>query len=46
MVAVDPPKGFLYVITKEHPTLDKAAIAGQVAGAEAAEAVGRRYLLP
>jgi glucose dehydrogenase len=25
MVAVNPTKGFLYVITKEHPTLDKLA---------------------
>jgi glucose dehydrogenase len=29
MVAVDPPKGFLYVITKEHPTLDKLQLPGQ-----------------
>jgi glucose dehydrogenase len=29
MVAVNPTKGFLYVITKEHPTLDKLALPGQ-----------------
>ncbi|MBV9768276.1 MAG: pyrroloquinoline quinone-dependent dehydrogenase [Bryobacterales bacterium] len=29
MVAVDPTKGFLYVITKEHPTLDKLQLPGQ-----------------
>ncbi len=29
MVAVDPAKGFLYVITKEHPTLDKLQLPGQ-----------------
>jgi quinoprotein glucose dehydrogenase len=28
MVAVDPPKGYLYVITKEHPTLDKLTLPG------------------
>jgi quinoprotein glucose dehydrogenase len=32
MVAVDPPKGFLYVITKEHPTLDKLQLPGQGRG--------------
>jgi hypothetical protein len=32
MVAVDPPKGFLYVITKEDPTLDKLALPGQGRG--------------
>src|SRR3984885_10279016 len=30
MVAVNPTKGFLYVITKEHPTLDKLQLPGQV----------------
>ncbi len=29
MVAVNPTKGFLYVITKEHPTLDKLVLPGQ-----------------
>ena len=29
MVAVDPTKGFLYVISKEHPTLDKLVLPGQ-----------------
>ncbi len=29
MVAVDPPKGFLYVITKEHPTIDRLQLPGQ-----------------
>jgi len=29
MVAVNPAKGFLYVITKEHPTLDKLQLPGQ-----------------
>ena len=29
MVAVDPTKGFLFVITKEHPTLDKLFLPGQ-----------------
>ncbi len=29
MVAVDPTKGFLYVISKEHPTLDKLVPPGQ-----------------
>ncbi len=32
MVAVDPAKGFLYVITKEHPTLDKLSEPGQGRG--------------
>jgi len=32
MVAVDPTKGFLYVITKEHPTLDKLVLPGQGRG--------------
>jgi glucose dehydrogenase len=32
MVAVDPAKGFLYVITKEHPTLDKLQLPGQGRG--------------
>jgi glucose dehydrogenase len=32
MVAVDPPKGFLYVITKEHPTLDRLFLPGQGPG--------------
>ncbi len=32
MVAVDPGKGFLYVITKEHPTLDKLQLPGQGRG--------------
>jgi quinoprotein glucose dehydrogenase len=32
MVAVDPPKGFLYVITKEHPTLDKLQLPGEGRG--------------
>jgi glucose dehydrogenase len=32
MVAVDPSKGFLYVITKEHPTLDKLQLPGQGRG--------------
>lgn len=29
MVAVNPEKGYLYVITKEHPTLDKLFLPGQ-----------------
>lgn len=29
MVAVNPAKGFLYVITKEHPTIDKLVLPGQ-----------------
>jgi glucose dehydrogenase len=29
MVAVNPTKGFLYVISKEHPTLDKLVLPGQ-----------------
>src|ERR1700722_2983112 len=29
MVTVNPTKGFLYVITKEHPTLDKLQLPGQ-----------------
>lgn len=29
MVAIDPTKGFLYVISKEHPTLDKLVLPGQ-----------------
>jgi glucose dehydrogenase len=32
MVAVDPPKGYLYVITKEHPTLDRLTLPGQGRG--------------
>jgi quinoprotein glucose dehydrogenase len=32
MAAVDPPKGYLYVITKEHPTLDKLVLPGQGRG--------------
>ncbi|HTA47546.1 MAG TPA: pyrroloquinoline quinone-dependent dehydrogenase [Bryobacteraceae bacterium] len=32
MVAVDPAKGYLYVITKEHPTVDKLAEPGQGRG--------------
>jgi quinoprotein glucose dehydrogenase len=32
MVAVDPMKGYLYVITKEHPTLDKLQLPGQGRG--------------
>jgi glucose dehydrogenase len=32
MVAVNPTKGFLYVITKEHPTLDKLQLPGQGRG--------------
>ena len=32
MVAVDPPKGYLYVITKEHPTLDKLQLPGEGRG--------------
>ena len=33
MVAVNPTKGFLYVITKEFPTLDKLQLPGQGRGA-------------
>ncbi len=32
MVAVDPAKGLLYVITKEHPTLDKLLAPGEGRG--------------
>jgi glucose dehydrogenase len=32
MVAVDPPKGYLYVITKEHPTLDRLVLPGEGRG--------------
>jgi glucose dehydrogenase len=32
MTAVDPAKGYLYVITKEHPTLDKLQLPGQGGG--------------
>jgi glucose dehydrogenase len=32
MVAVNPEKGFLYVITKEHPTVDKLELPGQGRG--------------
>jgi quinoprotein glucose dehydrogenase len=32
MVAVNPTKGFLYVISKEHPTLDKLQLPGQGRG--------------
>ncbi len=35
MVAADPAKGLLYVITKEHPTLDKLALPGQGRGGRA-----------
>ena len=43
MVAVNPSKGFLYVITKEHPTLDKlfppgAARGGTIGAPQAAPA--------
>jgi glucose dehydrogenase len=38
MVAVDPPKGFLYVITKEHPTLDKLQLPGEGRGGRAGRA--------
>jgi glucose dehydrogenase len=41
MVAVDPPKGFLYVITKEHPTLDKLQLPGQGRGGGGAGRAGR-----
>lgn len=36
MVAVNPSKGFLYVISKEHPTLDKLVVPQPKAGAAAA----------
>jgi len=32
MTAVNPTKGYLYVITKEHPTLDKLVLPGQGRG--------------
>lgn len=38
MVAVDPAKGFLYVITKEHPTLDKLQLPGQARGGRGGQA--------
>jgi quinoprotein glucose dehydrogenase len=36
MAAVNPERGFFYVITKEHPTLDKLQLPGQGRGGAAA----------
>jgi quinoprotein glucose dehydrogenase len=37
MTAVNPTKGYLYVISKEHPTLDKLALPGQGRGGRGAK---------
>jgi quinoprotein glucose dehydrogenase len=46
MVAVDPPKGFLYVITKEHPTLDKLQLPGQGRGGRGGAKGGANQVAP
>jgi quinoprotein glucose dehydrogenase len=46
MVAVNPSKGFLYVITKEHPTLDKLFLPGAGPGGGRGTARGTPEVLP